>query len=388
MQSNDALPVGEDRLEDEIEIAAAPGNAEEEDEDFAAAAVPKRDADDDDDDDDDDFDDDDDSDDDDESDDDDDDDSDDDDDDSDDDDDESDDDDDSEDDDDSDEDDESDDEDGGDDEDEAEEAVAEAPPAKPKRTRKAAAAEEGEESEEDAGPAMTDEEREAAFATAIRMAEALLFAAAEPLDEATLRKRLPKGTRVPAVLAALEDQYRPRGVNLKKVAGRWAFMTSPDLQHMLEEHRQVQRKLSRAAIETLAIIAYHQPCTRAEIEDIRGVSLSKGTLDVLMEANWVKVRGRRRVPGRPVTYGITDEFLVHFGLESADALPGIEELRASGLLEALPASGGIPMPGEALDTAPEDPLDEDDDGREYLEPLVDEEADAKKAEAQSSESDA
>jgi segregation and condensation protein B len=375
MQSNDALPVGEDRLEDEIEIAAAPGNAEEEDEDFAAAAVPKRDADDDDDDDD--FDDDDDSDDDDESDDDDDDD-----------DDESDDDDDSEDDDDSDEDDESDDEDGGDDEDEAEEAVAEAPPAKPKRTRKAAAAEEGEESEEDAGPAMTDEEREAAFATAIRMAEALLFAAAEPLDEATLRKRLPKGTRVPAVLAALEDQYRPRGVNLKKVAGRWAFMTSPDLQHMLEEHRQVQRKLSRAAIETLAIIAYHQPCTRAEIEDIRGVSLSKGTLDVLMEANWVKVRGRRRVPGRPVTYGITDEFLVHFGLESADALPGIEELRASGLLEALPASGGIPMPGEALDTAPEDPLDEDDDGREYLEPLVDEEADAKKAEAQSSESDA
>ncbi|WP_374304853.1 SMC-Scp complex subunit ScpB [Ferrovibrio sp.] len=382
MQSNDALPVGEDRLEDEIEIAAAPGNAEEEDEDFATAAVPKRDADDDDDDDDDDFDDDDDSDDDDESDDDDDDDSDDDDDD------ESDDDDDSEDDDDSDEDDESDDEDGGDDEDEAEEAVAEAPPAKPKRTRKAAAAEEGEESEEDAGPAMTDEEREAAFATAIRMAEALLFAAAEPLDEATLRKRLPKGTRVPAVLAALEDQYRPRGVNLKKVAGRWAFMTSPDLQHMLEEHRQVQRKLSRAAIETLAIIAYHQPCTRAEIEDIRGVSLSKGTLDVLMEANWVKVRGRRRVPGRPVTYGITDEFLVHFGLESADALPGIEELRASGLLEALPASGGIPMPGEALDTAPEDPLDEDDDGREYLEPLVDEEADAKKAEAQSSESDA
>ncbi|WP_374467245.1 SMC-Scp complex subunit ScpB [Ferrovibrio sp.] len=380
MQSNDALPVGEDRLEDEIEIAAAPGNAEEEDEDFAAAAVPKRDADDDDDDDD--FDDDDDSDDDDESDDDEDDDSDDDDDD------ESDDDDDSEDDDDSDEDDESDDEDGGDDEDEAEEAVAEVPPAKPKRARKAAAAEEGEESEEDAGPAMTDEEREAAFATAIRMAEALLFAAAEPLDEATLRKRLPKGTRVPAVLAALEDQYRPRGVNLKKVAGRWAFMTSPDLQHMLEEHRQVQRKLSRAAIETLAIIAYHQPCTRAEIEDIRGVSLSKGTLDVLMEANWVKVRGRRRVPGRPVTYGITDEFLVHFGLESADALPGIEELRASGLLEALPASGGIPMPGEALDTAPEDPLDEDDDGREYLEPLVDEEADAKKAEAQSSESDA
>jgi segregation and condensation protein B len=211
------------------------------------------------------------------------------------------------------------------------------------------------------------------------MAEALLFAAAEPLDEATLRKRLPKGTRVPAVLAALQDIYRTRGVVLNKVAGRWAFMTTPDLQHMLEEHRQVQRKLSRAAMETLAIIAYHQPCTRAEIEDIRGVSLSKGTLDVLMETEWVKVRGRRRVPGRPVTYGITDEFLVHFGLESADALPGIEELRASGLLEALPASGGIPMPGESLDEAGEDPLGEDDDGREYLEPLVDEEADDKKA---------
>src|SRR3546814_7887474 len=115
------------------------------------------------------------------------------------------------------------------------------------------------------------------------MAEALLFAAAGPLDEATLRKRMPKTARVPAVLAALEDQYRNRGVNLKKVAGRWAFVTAPDMQHLLEEHRQVQRKLSRAAIETLAIIAYHQPCTRAEIEEIRGVSISKGTLDVLME---------------------------------------------------------------------------------------------------------
>ncbi|MFN4278578.1 MAG: SMC-Scp complex subunit ScpB, partial [Ferrovibrio sp.] len=238
MQSNDALPVGEDRLEDEIEIAAAPEDAEEEDcESLASAAAPKRDADDDDDDsddesdddDDDDFDDDDDDDSDDE-------DSDDNDDDSDEYDESDDDDDDSDDDDESDED---DDDDG--DEEETAEAVAEAPPAKPKRSRKAAAAEDGEEAEDDAGPALTDEEREAAFAAAIRMAEALLFAAAEPLDEATLRKRLPKGTRVPAVLAALEDQYRPRGVNLKKVAGRWAFMTAPDLQHMLEEHRQVQR---------------------------------------------------------------------------------------------------------------------------------------------------
>ena len=278
------------------------------------------------------------------------------------------------------EDDDDDDEDDEDEDDDEEEELETAPA--PKKSRAKAPKSDEEKAEDEAAAAdagLSDAEKEAAFHAAIRMAEALLFAAAEPLDEATLRKRLPRGTRVPAVLAALEDIYRNRGVTLKKVAGRWSFMTSPDLQHMLEEHRQVQRKLSRAAIETLSIIAYHQPCTRAEIEDIRGVSLSKGTLDLLMEIDWVKVRGRRRVPGRPVTYGTTDEFLVHFGLESADSLPGIEELRASGLLEALPASGGIPMPGESLDEAGEDPLDEDDDGREFLEPLVDEEADAKAA---------
>jgi len=388
MQSDTARPTDE-RLEEETELTAAAATEAEEaiaDEDEAelSAAQPRRSNDDDDDDDseddddsDDDDDDDDDSDDDDESDDEDSDDED------------SDDDDDDYDDEDEDEDDdeeESDEDDSGEtasDAGEAVEAAAAVAPKKPRAPRKKKEVSEGED-EEDAGPEMTDEEREAAFATAIRMAEALLFAAAEPLDEATLRKRMPKGTRVPAVLAALQDVYRPRGVVLNKVAGRWAFMTSPDLQHMLEEHRQVQRKLSRAAMETLAIIAYHQPCTRAEIEDIRGVSLSKGTLDVLMEAEWIKVRGRRRVPGRPVTYGVTDEFLVHFGLESADALPGIEELRASGLLEALPASGGIPMPGESLgDEAGEDPLGEDDDGREFLEPLVDEEADDAKNKAKS-----
>jgi segregation and condensation protein B len=377
MQSHDALPADDERLEEETQIAAAgPDEADDEDTALDAGAAPKRRDDDeddgDDDEDDDDFDDEDD-----ESDDDEDEDGDDEDDDSDDDDEESDDD---------------DDDDDDDDEDEGEESSAEvtAPPAARKpRARKAAATEEGSEDDEaaDAEAGLSDAEKEAAFATAIRMAEALLFAAAEPLDEATLRKRLPRGTRVPAILAALEDIYRSRGVVLKKVAGRWAFMTSPDLQHMLEEHRQVQRKLSRAALETLAIIAYHQPCTRAEIEDVRGVSLSKGTLDLLMEIDWVKVRGRRRVPGRPVTYGTTDEFLVHFGLESADALPGIEELRASGLLEALPASGGIPMPGESLDEAGEDPLDDDDDGREYLEPLVDEEADAKAAKDKSASND-
>ncbi len=216
---------------------------------------------------------------------------------------------------------------------------------------------------------------EAEFAQHLRMVEALLFAAAEPLDEASLRKQLPKGARIKALLAALEDEYRSRGVILKALAGRWAFTTAPDLKHMLEHHREVTRKLSRAATETLAIIAYHQPVTRAEIEDIRGVGLSRGTLDVLMEAGWVKIRGRRRVPGRPVTYGTSDEFLVHFGLDSTDSLPGLEELRASGLLEALPSTGGLPMPGQALDeNSPEDPLAEDDDGREFLEPLIDEQA--------------
>ncbi|WP_246068871.1 SMC-Scp complex subunit ScpB [Ferrovibrio terrae] len=373
MQSYDALPADE-RLDDEIKIiAAAEDEADADDTALSAGAAPKRREDDDDGDDDDDEDDD-----------------------SDDDDDDSDDDDaddDDSDDDDSDDDESDDDEDDEDDEDEdeGEEASAEvaAPPARKPRARKAAATEEGSEDDEAAAAeaGLSDAEKEAVFAAAIRMAEALLFAAAEPLDEATLRKRMPRGTRVPAVLAALEDIYRSRGVVLKKVAGRWAFMTSPDLQHMLEEHRQVQRKLSRAALETLSIIAYHQPCTRAEIEEIRGVSLSKGTLDLLMEIDWVKVRGRRRVPGRPVTYGTSDEFLVHFGLESADALPGIEELRASGLLEALPASGGIPMPGESLNEAGEDPLDEDDDGREFLEPLVDEEADEKAAREKSASDD-
>ncbi len=367
MQSHDALPADE-RLEEETQIVAAgPDEADDEDTALDAGAAPKPRDDGDDDEDDDDFDDEDDESDEDEDGDDEDDDSDDD-------------------------DEESDDDDDDDDEDEDEESSAEVTPlpaARKPRAKKAAATEEGSEDDEAAAAeaGLSDAEKEAAFATAIRMAEALLFAAAEPLDEATLRKRLPRGTRVPAILAALEDIYRSRGVVLKKVAGRWAFMTSPDLQHMLEEHRQVQRKLSRAALETLAIIAYHQPCTRAEIEDVRGVSLSKGTLDLLMEIDWVKVRGRRRVPGRPVTYGTTDEFLVHFGLESADALPGIEELRASGLLEALPASGGIPMPGESLDEAGEDPLDDDDDGREYLEPLVDEEADAKAARDKSASHD-
>ena len=167
----------------------------------------------------------------------------------------------------------------------------------------------------------------------LRMLEALLFAATEPLDEATLSKRLPEEADIQALLEELNEAYQYRGVNLVKVAGKWAFRTAPDLHFLLQEHRQDTRRLSRAALETLAIVAYHQPVTRAEIEDIRGVAISKGTLDMLMEVRWIRMRGRRRTPGRPVTYGTSDVFLEHFGLESTRDLPGLDELRASGLLE-------------------------------------------------------
>ncbi len=208
----------------------------------------------------------------------------------------------------------------------------------------------------------------------VRMAEALLFAASEPLDESSIRKRLPDDVDVVAVLAELQAQYAGRGVLLGRVAGRWAFHTAPDLTYLLEDHRHIQRKLSRAAVETLAIIAYHQPVTRAEIEEIRGVSLSKGTLDVLMETGWVRLRGRRRAPGRPVTYGTADDFLIHFGLEDLRNLPGLDELRAAGLLEGRPTGLGIFADREP-EAVVEDPLTEDDDGREYLDPLPDPEAD-------------
>ncbi|HYM30577.1 MAG TPA: SMC-Scp complex subunit ScpB [Candidatus Cybelea sp.] len=183
----------------------------------------------------------------------------------------------------------------------------------------------------------------------VRMAEALLFAASEPLDEATLKTRLPEGADLPGILAELARTYEGRGVSLMKVADRWTFATSPDLAFLLQEHRQVTRKLSRAAVETMAIVAYHQPVTRAEIEEIRGVQISKGTLDVLMEAGWIRMRGRRRVPGRPVTYGTTDDFLIHFGLESLADLPGIEELKAAGLLDPQIATQSLfgPAPGES-----------------------------------------
>lgn len=182
-------------------------------------------------------------------------------------------------------------------------------------------------------------------AAQLRMVEALLFAAAEPLDIDSIASRLPEGADVGALIEDLQKVYAPRGVNLVRLADKWLFRTAEDLAFLMEREAVQQRKLSRAAMETLAIIAYHQPVTRAEIEEIRGVSVSKGTIDVLLETTWVRLRGRRRTPGRPVTYGTTEEFLVHYGLENIGDLPGHEELKAAGLLEAnLPVDFEVPVP--------------------------------------------
>ena len=195
-----------------------------------------------------------------------------------------------------------------------------------------------------------------------RMVEAILFAAAEPLDEDSIVERMPPDSNVPGILEELSQVYAKRGVNLVRVAGNWAFRTAPDLAHILQKHAVEQKRLSRAALETLAIVAYHQPVTRAEIEEIRGVTINKGTLDILLELGWVKMRGRRRVPGRPVTYGTSDDFLLHFGLDKVSDLPGLEELRAAGLMEGrIPASFNVPSPSDSL-AMDEDPLDVDDAG--------------------------
>ena len=180
---------------------------------------------------------------------------------------------------------------------------------------------------------------------AARAAEALIFASATPVSEAYLAERLPAGTDLAAVLGALKLFYAGRGVNLVAIDGHWAFRTAADLSFALRHDDQDVKKLSRAALEVLSIIAYHQPVTRAEIEDIRGVSTSKGTLDVLLEAGWVKFRGRRRTPGRPVTFGTTRDFLDHFGLEEIRDLPGLEELKAAGMLSGrIPQGMSVPMP--------------------------------------------
>lgn len=192
-----------------------------------------------------------------------------------------------------------------------------------------------------------------------RRIEALLFAASGPLSEAELARRLPEGADVPAALAHLHTRYTGRGVELVCVAGRWRFQTAEDLGWLMTEEREEPRRLSRAAQETLAIIAYHQPVTRAEIEAVRGVQFSRGTLDVLLEWGLVRMRGRRRTPGRPVTYGTTDLFLEHYGLATLADLPGMAEMKAAGLLGLdIPAGFQVPDPSQAVPD--EDPLDLED----------------------------
>ncbi len=201
----------------------------------------------------------------------------------------------------------------------------------------------------------------AAMTEGKRIAEALLFAATDPVEEKELAKRMPEDADVSVVLEELKADYAMRGINLVRVGTKWIFRTAADLGWLLSRETQEQKKLSRAALETLAICAYHQPVTRAEIEDIRGVAISKGTMDVLIETGWVRLRGRRKAPGRPVTYGTTDTFLMHFGLEQITDLPGLEELKGAGLFDGrLPQGFGVPTPNDSLElTDTEDPLEED-----------------------------
>ncbi|WP_426031130.1 SMC-Scp complex subunit ScpB [Caulobacter sp. DWP3-1-3b2] len=204
-----------------------------------------------------------------------------------------------------------------------------------------------------------------------RCIEALLFAAAEPLSFDDLAKRLPEDADIGAALADLHARYAARGIELVQVAGRWRFQTATDLAFLMTEEREEPRRLSKAAQETLAIIAYHQPVTRAEIEAVRGVQASRGTLDVLLELGLVKMRGRRRSPGRPVTFGTTDAFLEHYGLANLADLPGIAEMRAAGLLSLdLPPGFSVPDPMGVRPGEDEDPLDHGDEAPEFAQDFL------------------
>ena len=235
---------------------------------------------------------------------------------------------------------------------------------------------EAQEKAEEVTPVVEWSEED--FAEHKRMVEALLFAAAEPLDEKSIADRLPAGAAIADLIAAVAADYEGRGVVLNKVDTKWRFVTASDVAHILSKEKVTQRKLSRAALETLAIIAYHQPCTRADIEDVRGVQVAKGSLDQLLEIGWVKMRGKRRdVPGRPTLYGTTDAFLEHFGLEGVMDLPGLADLKAAGLLDArLPPGFSVPSPADGDDEDIDEGEDSGEFAQDFLEEGEDEAADA------------
>lgn len=201
---------------------------------------------------------------------------------------------------------------------------------------------------------------------AVRAAEALLFAGGEPVTAKALAEKLGPNVDVAAVLMRLKKEYAGRGVELVEAGGAWRFQSAADLGGLFTETREAPRKLPRAAMETLAVIAYHQPVTRAEIEEIRGVSLSRGAMELLLEIGWIRPRGRRRTPGRPLTFGTTDAFLSHFGLASLDALPGKDDLRGLGMLDPRAANAlDVPRPSEEM--APdEEPLGPGEDATEFF----------------------
>ena len=210
------------------------------------------------------------------------------------------------------------------------------------------------------------------------MVEALLFAAAEPLDEKSIADRLPAGAAITELITRIAADYEGRGIELKRIESKWRFVTASGVAHVLHKEKTTQRKLSRAALETLAIIAYHQPCTRADIEDVRGVQVAKGSLDQLLEIGWVKMRGKRRdAPGRPTLYGTTEGFLEHFGLESIQDLPGLADLKAAGLLDArLPPGFSVPSPADGDDEDIEDDEESGEFAQDFLDEGEDEAADA------------
>lgn len=204
-----------------------------------------------------------------------------------------------------------------------------------------------------------------------RRVEALLFAAAGPLSLSEIARRLPEGADARTAVEGLRSRYEGRGVELECVADRWRFRTATDLGFLMTEEREEPRRLSKAALETLAIIAYHQPCTRAEIESVRGVSLSRGTLDLLLELGFVRLRGRRRTPGRPVTYGTADKFLEHFGLANLQDLPGVAEMKAAGLLDlSIPAGFEVPDPNRAADEDEDLLVPGEEDAPEFAQDFV------------------